>query len=66
MTNTLLDLFETAGKNNFEFNYKTGEGENVLTLDLENKIVTLIIGDPEHKDLELTLRDAIITIKGDS
>ncbi len=66
MTNTLLHLFETAGKNNFEFNYKTGEGENVLTLDLENKIVTLIIGNPEDKDLELTLRDAIITIKGDS
>ena len=66
MTNTLLDLFETAGKNDFEFTYKTGEGENVLTLDLENKKVTLIIGDPEHKDLELTLRDAIMTIKGDS
>ena len=66
MTNTLLDLFETAGKNDFEFTYKTGEGENVLTLDLENKKVTLIIGDPEHKDLDLTLRDAIMTIKGDS
>lgn len=66
MTNTLLDLFETAGKNDFEFTYKTGEGENVLNLDLENKKVSLIIGDPEHKDLELTLRDAIMTIKGDS
>ena len=66
MTNTLLDLFETAGKNDFEFTYKTGEGENVLTLDLENKKVTLMIGDPEHKDLDLTLRDAIMTIKGDS
>jgi hypothetical protein len=66
MTNILLDLFETAGKNDFEFTYKTGEGENVLNLDLENKKVTLIIGDPEHKDLELTLRDAIMTIKGDS
>ena len=66
MTNTLLDLFETAGKNDFEFTYKTGEGENVLTLDLENKKVTLMIGDPEHKDLALTLRDAIVTIKGDS
>ena len=66
MTNTLLDLFETAGKNNFEFNYKTGEGENVLTLDLENKIVTLLIGNPEDKDLDTTLRDAIMTIKGGS
>lgn len=64
MTNTLLDLFETAGKNDFEFTYKTGEGENVLNLDLKNKKVTLIIGDPEHKDLDLILRDAIMTIKG--
>ena len=66
MNKTLLDLFETAGKNDSEFTYKTGEGENVLTLDLENKKLTLIIGDPEHKDLDLTLRDAIMTIKGDS
>jgi hypothetical protein len=66
MNKALLDLFETAGKNNFEFTYKTGEGENVLTLDLENKKLTLTIGNPEHKDLDLILRDAIMTIKGDS
>lgn len=66
MTNTLIELFETAGKNDFEFTYKTSEGKNVLTLDLENKKVTLTIGDPEHKDLDLSLRDAIITIKGGS
>ena len=66
MTNTLLDLFETAGKNDFEFTYKTSEGENVLNLDLENKKVDLTIGNPEDKDLELILRNAILTIKGDS
>jgi hypothetical protein len=66
MNKSLLDLFETAGKNDFEFTYKTGEGENVLSLDLENKKLTLIIGDPEHKDLDVIIRDAIITIKGDS
>jgi len=66
MNKALLDLFETAGKNDFEFTYKTDEGENVLTLDLENKKLTLTIGDPEHKDLDLILRDAIMTIKGDS
>lgn len=66
MNKSLLDLFETAGKNDFEFTYKTGEGENVLTLDLENKKITLTIGDPEHKDLETTLIDAIVTIKGGS
>ena len=66
MNKSLLELFETAGKNDFEFTYKTTEGENVLTLDLENKKLTLIIGDPEHKDLETMLRDTIMTIKGDS
>jgi len=66
MNKSLLDLFETAGKNDFEFTHKTGEGENILTLDLENKKLTLTIGDPEHKDLETMLRDAIMTIKGDS
>jgi len=66
MNKSLLDLFETAGKNDFEFTYKTGEGENVLTLDLENKKLTLIIGDPEDKKLDTILRDVIMTIKGDS
>jgi len=66
MNKSLLDLFETAGKNDFEFTYKTGEGENVLSLDLENKKLTLTIGDPEHKDLDVIIRDAIMTIKGGS
>jgi len=66
MNKTLLDLFEVAGKNDFEFTYKTGDSENILTLDLENKKLFLTIGDPEDKNLDLTLRDAIMTIKGDS
>jgi hypothetical protein len=66
MNKTLLDLFEVAGKNDFEFTYKTGDGENILTLDLDNKKLFLTIGDPEDKNLDLTLRDAIMTIKGDS
>lgn len=66
MNKALLELFEVAGKNDFEFTYKTSEGENVLTLDLDNKKLFLTIGDPEHKDLETLLRDAIMTIKGDS
>lgn len=66
MNNTLLELFQTAGQNDFEFTYRTGEGENILSLDLDNKTLNLTIGDPEHKDLELTLRDAIMTIKGGS
>ena len=66
MNKALLELFETAGKNDFEFSYKTSEGENTLTLDLENKKIFLTIGDPEDKNLDLILRDAIMTIKGDS
>ena len=66
MNTTLLELFNVAGKNDFEFSYKTGEGENVLNLDLDNKKLTLTIGDPEHKDLDLILRDAMLTITGGS
>ena len=66
MNKALLELFETAGKNDFEFSYKTSEGENTLTLDLENKKLFLTIGDPEDNKLDLILRDAIMTIKGDS
>jgi hypothetical protein len=66
MNTTLLELFNVAGKNDFEFSYKTGEGENVLNLDLDNKKLSLTIGDPEHKDLDLMLRDAILTITGGS
>ena len=66
MNTTLLELFNVAGKNDFEFSYKTGEGENVLNLDLDNKKLSLIIGDPEHKDLDLILRDAMLTITGGS
>ena len=64
MTNTLIELFETAGKNDFEFTYKTSEGDNILNLDLKNKKVNLTIGNPEDKDFDITLRDAIMTIKG--
>jgi hypothetical protein len=66
MNTTLLELFNVAGKNDFEFSYKTGEGENVLNLDLDNKKLSLTIGDPEHKDLDLMLRDAMLTITGGS
>ena len=66
MNATLLELFQTAGKNDIEFTYKIDEGENVLTLDLENKKLCLTIGNPEDKDLDLMLKDAMITIKGDS
>jgi hypothetical protein len=66
MNTTLLELFQVSGKNDFEFTYKVSEGENVLDLDLGNKKVKLTIGNPEDKNLEVMIRDAIITIKGDS
>jgi hypothetical protein len=66
MNTTLLELFEVAGKNDIEFIYKIDEGENVLTLDLENKKLTLTIGNPEDKNLDVILRDAMMTIKGGS
>lgn len=59
MTETLIKLFEITGKNDFEFTYKTGEGENVINLDLENKKISVFIGDLKDGDLNLKLSNVL-------
>jgi hypothetical protein len=67
MNTSLLELFEVGGKNDFEFTYKIAEGEeNVISLDLENKKINVLIGNPEDKNLDTDIRDVIMTIKRDS
>jgi len=67
MNKNLLELFEICGKNDFEFTFKMKEGEeNVLSLDLMNKKVNVLIGDVSDKNLDTSIRDLIISIKGDS
>ena len=58
MNATLLELFQLGGRKNYEFHYKmTEEKENVLTLDNENKIIHVSIGDPESEDLPAMIED---------
>ena len=67
LNNSLKELFEVVGKNNFEFTFLNNEdGKNVISLDLENKKIYMIIGDIKDKKLEKHIRDTIVTIKGDS
>ena len=58
MNKPLLELFELGGKNNFEFRYKTVESfENVATLDTDNRVITVTIGDPTDDELDVILTD---------
>lgn len=58
MNTSLLELLQLGGKKNYEFHYKIREDKlNLLTVDNENKIVTVEIGDPEHEDLNGIIED---------
>ena len=60
MINKLLELFELGGKKNYEFNYSVSEEKNnTLSVDNDNKIINVTIGDPESKDLPIVIEDII-------
>ena len=66
MLNKLEELFQVGSKNDYEFHYKIIEKkENIFSLDKENKIIKVTIGDPEHEDLQKLLNNIIVEIKGD-
>ena len=52
MNDPFLDLFKLAMEKKYEFQYETIEDKlNFFTIDEENKIVNITIGDPENKDI---------------
>ena len=58
MNTSLLELFQLGGQKNYEFHYKmTEDGQNVLTIDNENKIISVSIGDPENKELNKNIEN---------
>ena len=64
MNDTLLELFQIGGKKNYEFHLKvTEEKINILTLDEENKVINVSIGDPESEDLSIIISDLIEQLK---
>ena len=64
MNDSLLELLQIGGKKNYEFHLKvTEEKVNLLTLDNENKIIDVTIGDPENKDLSIMITDIIEQLK---
>jgi hypothetical protein len=63
MNKILLELFEIGGRHNFEFSYKMGEGENVASVDLTNKKISVFIGNPEDEDLNVQLKNVLEELK---
>ena len=56
----LLELFQLGGRKNYEFHYKiTEEKLNILSVDNDNKIISVSIGDPENEDLPKIVEDVI-------
>ena len=48
---------------NYEFRLKiVEENHNVVSVDSENKIISVEIGNPEHKDLSVIINDAITKV----
>ena len=63
MNKILLELFEIGGRHDFEFSYKMGEGENEASVDLENKKISVFIGNPEDEDLNVQLKNVLLDLK---
>lgn len=64
MNNNLTELFELGGKKNYEFHYKIDkESDNILTIDNNNKIIDVTIGDPDSKELPSMIKDIINQLK---
>lgn len=65
MNEKLNELFQMGSRKNYEFHYKIIEEEknNIITVDNENGIIYVTIGDPENEDLSIMIKDAINQLK---
>lgn len=64
MNSKLYELFEIGGKNNFEFSYKAKEGgDNVFSIDFENRKISALVGKPEDENLTNVIEDCIKKLK---
>ena len=63
MNNTLLELMQIGSEKNYEFQLKIVEEEhNIITVDVDNKIIRAELGLPESKDLSNIIMDAITKV----
>ena len=63
MNKILIELFEIGGRHDFEFSYKMGEGENTASVDLQNKKISVFIGNPKDQELNQILSDVLSELK---
>ena len=60
MNTKLLELFQIGGRKNYEFHYKIIDDKvNLLSVDKDNKIISVSIGDPENEDLSNIVSDVM-------
>jgi hypothetical protein len=63
MNKVLIELFETGGRHNFEFSYRMGEGDNEASVDLQNKKISIFIGNPKDEELNELLKGVLEELK---
>jgi hypothetical protein len=63
MNKILIELFEIGGRHDFEFSYKTGEGENTASVDLHGKKIEVFIGNPKDQELNQILSEVVNELK---
>lgn len=60
MDNLLLELLRVGSEKNYEFHLKiVEEGDNIILVDADKKIIDAVIGQPESVDLPNIINDAI-------
>lgn len=61
MNDKLLELFILTGKRNFEFRYKIIEDmtENNISIDKDNKIISVTLSNPENENLSSIIENVI-------
>lgn len=63
MNEKLNELFQIGGRNGFEFTYKTKGEDNIVSINLEEKKISVNLPDIEDKNLNTILEDALKTLK---
>ena len=63
MNKILIELFEIGGRHDFEFSYRTGDGENTALVDLRGKKIEIFIGDPKKENLNELLKGVLNELK---
>lgn len=58
MNTRILELFQFGVSKNYEFHFTVSEEKiNILSVNEDDKIINVTIGDPDHEDLPHIIED---------